>query len=358
MFSQSIPVTHVGLQTCNVSPLPGRPEQEVNAYREKDRHSTDHLSSGPDTSTKAVPREVLERIDRKILGLNYKIALGEVARFGTYAAGLVLGLPYIFTHASGPAFNLWLSLAGITATLGVAREALIHVALNVVSKVKPPHEVTPFEQRVTTLATSLAQKAGIPTPHVRVIDHKFFYAGMADRLAKKDIIVVSKQLESLNDTQLKGVLAHELAHGDRWHTKLSTAVRTLYDITSPTFFVCAWSGLYGAMARIGGGASASQSSLMLSTMALMGATYLLTAASRFVSRANELKTDLRAAKITGEPHGLIEAIEVMVAASPKTHRANSRPRLLGSHPPLSVRRDNLTHVFEGHSQMTKSDEVS
>jgi Zn-dependent protease with chaperone function len=354
MFSQSIPAPNSSWQTHSAIVPPSRAENEAIVEPDKHKCRTSQSSPGPDTSTKTVPREVVERIDQKILGLNYKIALGEVARFGTYATGLAVGLPYIFTHASGPAFNLWLSLAGISATLGVAREALIHVALNVVSKLKSPHEVSPFEQRVTTLTASLAQKAGIPTPHVRVIDHKFFYAGMADRLSRKDIIVVSKQLESLTDTQLKGVLAHELAHGDRWHTKLSTAVRTLYDIASPTFFVCAWSGLYGAMARFGGGASASQSSLILSTVALMGATYLLTAASRFVSRANELKTDLRAAKITGEPHGLIEAIEVMVAASPKSHKANSKARLLGSHPPLSVRRDTLTQVFQGHNQPADS----
>jgi Zn-dependent protease with chaperone function len=43
---------------------------------------------------------------------------------------------------------------------------------------------------------------------------------MLDRLQRKDVLLLTESLLSkLNDRELRGVIAHELAHQNRWYSR-------------------------------------------------------------------------------------------------------------------------------------------
>jgi Zn-dependent protease with chaperone function len=73
----------------------------------------------------------------------------------------------------------------------------------------------------------------------------------------------------------------------------------------------------------------------------MGLNRALDLINAYISRQTELKTDLRAVAMTGDPESLIRALEKLTAGAPAV-------RILDSHPSTHERASLIRRVFGGN----------
>jgi len=179
------------------------------------------------------------------------------------------------------------------------------------------------------------------------------------------VVVDQRLLSMLTIDELEGILAHELAHMERYDTFLQTVavslVRTLVGVLTLVLLpvVLFLDGLDRAMAWIRGQparrnvglAAGARRSIGALVGILLGAITLLMLAH---SRRREYAADERAAKATGKPIALARALsKIHRATDPEwglrsllyTHSRQDEDddlgRLLSTHPPVDERIDRL-----------------
>ena len=86
----------------------------------------------------------------------------------------------------------------------------------------------PADHRVPRIVTRLAQKAGLPIPKVYVIDQEQPNAFATGRNPKHAAIAVTRGLaDNMNDSEISGVLGHELGHIANRDILIGTIASTL-----------------------------------------------------------------------------------------------------------------------------------
>ena len=162
-------------------------------------------------------------------------------------------------------------------------------------------------------------------------------------------------LQLLNDEELEGVLAHELAHVKHRDILTSSVAAT---IAAAIMMVSRFAMFFGASRdddRRGGNPIALLATIILAPIAAM----LIQMA---ISRSREYDADAGGASIVGSPNGLVSALQKLDAAS-KTVPLDANPAtahmfiikpfsvsglagLFSSHPPTKDRIDALLHVHD------------
>ncbi|PSP42488.1 zinc metalloprotease HtpX [Halobacteriales archaeon QH_2_66_30] len=222
------------------------------------------------------------------IGLGYAAAL----LFGFFVAAPGLG------HFAGIAVAVLL-LAGSQYYFG-ANLALRTMGADVVEREEYPD----LHDRVTYLA----QQAGVPKPRVAVADNETPNAFAAGRKQGNAVVCVTTGLlEELDDEELDGVLAHELAHIMHRDFQLMTVIAALV----------VWVGAF-----------------------LVG---------RLISRYREFAADRGAATITGNPAALASALETIsdeIESVPEEdlREAERASALLAA----EVRETKLSRLFRTH----------
>lgn len=155
------------------------------------------------------------------------------------------------------------------------------------------------------MVADLAQRAGIPMPKVAVVPDPTPNAFATGRSPARAVIAVTEGLLRLADSrELRGVLAHELAHVANRDTLVATIAATGATVISYVANMLQWAFLFGGAGRDGEGEGAG-SGLLLAFLAPIAAVML----QMGISRSREYLADEYAARLTGDPEGLARALQ-------------------------------------------------
>ena len=145
----------------------------------------------------------------------------------------------------------------------------------------------------------LAQQADLSKPTVAVADNRTpnaFATGRSPSSAA--VCVTTGLLETLDDEELEGVLAHELAHVKNRDVAVMTIASFLSTIA---FLIVRWGWLFGGRGR-------NQAPLVVAIIVSLLVWVLSFLLIRALSRYREFAADRGAATITGNPSALATAL--------------------------------------------------
>jgi heat shock protein HtpX len=156
------------------------------------------------------------------------------------------------------------------------------------------------------IVARLAARAGMPTPRVYLIPTQAPNAFATGRSPSHAAVAVTEGLlQMLDEREIEGVLAHEMAHIRNRDTLLSTVAATLAGIITQAAQLLFWFGgsLLGGRDRDDEGGGLASLGLML--VAPIAATLLQLA----ISRSREYGADATGAELAGDPNALADALQ-------------------------------------------------
>jgi heat shock protein HtpX len=169
-------------------------------------------------------------------------------------------------------------------------------------------EVGP-DNRLTQIVTRLAAKAGLPQPRCYIIPDASPNAFATGRNPEHAAVAATEGiLQILDDDELEGVLAHELAHVKHRDILTSSIAAT---IAAAIMMVSRFAMFFGGARdddRRGGNPIAMLATIILAPIAAM----LIQMA---ISRSREYDADAGGAAIAGSPLGLASALQKIESAS-------------------------------------------
>lgn len=207
---------------------------------------------------------------------------------------------------------------------------------------------------IHSMVEQLAREADIPKPGVYRTGMQVPNAFATGRNPEKGVVCVTDGLiQTLDDEEVKGVLAHEIAHIKNRDTLVNSAVATIAGAIGLMAEMAFWGAMFGGR---------EEDSEMISALALMILVPLISTVIRMaVSRSMEFRADSEAVKIAQNREGLSSALEKISEASSKPPgKHNSRVQEAGAnlfiqnpfagdkitkwfstHPPLQERLENI-----------------
>lgn len=182
--------------------------------------------------------------------------------------------------------------------------ALMMSAAQAVSREQAP--------RLYAITERLCQKAALPMPRLYVIPQaapNAFATGRSPSHAS--VAVTAGLLEFLNEEEVEGVLAHELAHVRNYDILTASVAATLAGAIT-------WLAHLGRFAMIFGGGSSRDDdreggSPLVGLLMLFLAPIAAVLIQLAISRQREYAADATAAGTVGHPYGLIRALEKLGA---------------------------------------------
>jgi len=223
-------------------------------------------------------------------------------------------------------------------------------------------EVTEREApQLYRLVRKLTQNAGLPMPKVYVIDNPNPNAFATGRNPQNAAVAVTTGiLRILNDDELEGVLAHELAHVKHRDILLATIVATFVGTITFISRMAGWTMMFAGGSRDREDNGNLVASLVLMIVAPIAALLLQLA----ISRSREFMADEGGAKISGKPLSLASALRKLEQAAQIVPMHNANPstahlfivnplrgggisKLFSTHPPIEERIQRLELIAQG-----------
>src|SRR5947199_7535854 len=198
----------------------------------------------------------------------------------------------------------------------------------------------------------LTTRASLPMPRVYLIPTDTPNAFATGRDPHHAAVAVTEGImRLLNDDELEGVLAHELAHVKNRDVLISTIAATLAGAITYLAHMAQWAAMFGGRSRDDEeGGSNPIAMILLAILAPIAALLVQMA----VSRSREFQADATGAKVAGKSWGLMKALEKLQMANQQMPMADATPatahlfivnplsgetlmRLFSTHPPLEER---------------------
>jgi heat shock protein HtpX len=177
-------------------------------------------------------------------------------------------------------------------------------------KANGARELAPGElPRVRSIVSSLATRAGLPMPRLYVIDRPEANAFATGRNPEHAAVAVTTGiLDAMDDRQLTGVLAHELAHVKNRDTLVGTIAATIGGAISFIAQMAQFQMIFGGRDDNRGGGLGALVAIFLAPIAAL-------VIQLAVSRGREYGADTSSAALTGDPEALAQALERLEAAN-------------------------------------------
>jgi heat shock protein HtpX len=196
----------------------------------------------------------------------------------------------------------------------------------------------------------LATRARIPMPRVYMIPTETPNAFATGRNPEHAVVAVTEGImRILDDDELEGVLAHELAHVANRDVLISTIAATLAGAITYLAHMAQWAAIFGGRGSSDEEGTNPFTAMFLAILAPIAAMLVQMA----VSRSREFQADASGARYAGRTWGLAKALEKMHVASrvapmhanPATAHmfivnplsGQSFMRLFSTHPPIEER---------------------
>ena len=219
-------------------------------------------------------------------------------------------------------------------------------------------EVTPDSQSsFYRVVEGLAQRAGLPMPRVYIIDNpqpNAFATGRGPSNAA--VAATTGLLQSLNEQEVAGVMAHELAHVRNRDTLIMTITATIAGAI----------GMIANFALFFGGSRNNPLGIVGVLAMMILAPLAASLVQLAISRSREYEADRGGAEICGNPHWLADALEKLhrgaeridnpaAEGNPATAHmfivnplhANARDKLFSTHPSMANRVSRLRAMAPG-----------
>jgi heat shock protein HtpX len=197
----------------------------------------------------------------------------------------------------------------------------------------------------------LATKAGVPMPRVYIVPSEQPNAFATGRNPEHAVVAVTEGImRILDDDELEGVLAHELAHVTNRDVLISTIAATLAGAITYLAHMAQWAAIFGGGRHHDDEDAPSPIAMILMAMVAPIAAMLVQLA---VSRSREFQADATGARLAGRTWGLSKALEklemarhaVPMDANPATAHlfivnplsGQALTRLFSTHPPIEER---------------------
>lgn len=200
---------------------------------------------------------------------------------------------------------------------------------------------------LVAMVERLAERAGLPVPRVYICPHQAPNAFATGRNPRNAAVAVTEgALQLLDQRELQGVIAHELAHIKNRDTLTSTVAATV-------------AGLFSMLAQMaflfGGGGHGREGGHPFAGLAviLLGA-FGAALIKAMISRSREFVADADGATIAGTPDGLISALSKLDAYAQRIPLDQPNPAMnnLFIVEPFSGMRA-LTDLFASHPPTAK-----
>lgn len=190
--------------------------------------------------------------------------------------------------------------------------ALIAVALNVgayfysdrlVLRMHDAQELAPSRApELYGMVAELAARAGIPTPRLFLIDSPQPNAFATGRNPEHGVVAVTRGIvELLSPRELRGVVAHEIAHIKHRDILVSTIAAVLGSLVTSAAHALSFLSIFGSSEDEEGGAAGG---LLVALVAPIAATLIQLG----ISRSREYLADEAGARLSGDPEALASAL--------------------------------------------------
>jgi len=201
------------------------------------------------------------------------------------------------------------------------------------------------------LVRDITQRANLPMPKIYMMESASPNAFATGRDPKHSAVCVTKGLlELLDENELKGVLAHELAHVKNRDTLIMCVTAAIAGAIMLLASMARWAAIFGGFSRDRRGSGNVFALIAISIIAPIAALVVQLA----ISRSREYAADKQGAYFAKDPLGLANALKrlqqakktrPMKQASPQTahlfivnpFRASYLTKLFSTHPPTEER---------------------
>ncbi len=211
--------------------------------------------------------------------------------------------------------------------------------------------------RLHQIINEISEEAKIPKPRVFIVPTNTSNAFATGRNPKHSAVAVTSGiLELLTESELKGVLAHEIAHIKNRDILISTIAATIAGVISFVAFMARWAALFGGL----GGRDNGRGILELLVLAIL-APILALIIRLAISRSREYLADETGAKLIKDPEALASALKKLENSAKQNpmrmgneatahmfivnpFKASFLVNLLSTHPPMEQRISKLNHL--------------
>lgn len=209
----------------------------------------------------------------------------------------------------------------------------------------------------------LVQRAQLPMPRLYLMSSPSANAFATGRNPQHAAVAVTEgMLRVLDQREIEGVLAHELAHIKNRDTLTMTVTATIASAVMYLAHMAQWAAIFGGFSRdedddAGGGG------FLGLLVALVVAPLAATLIQMAISRSREYAADAMGAQLAGTPYGLADALEKLsytaqrvpadvTQATAHLFIVNPLSRqhfatLFSTHPPLEERVQRLRRMARG-----------
>ena len=222
-------------------------------------------------------------------GLRGRMGLTMFLLFGLYI--VFIGFLIAYTNAGMLTVVFMMGLFSLAQYFFSDKLALRSMGAKVVEEEEAPELHRTVER--------LCQQADLPKPQIAVADSQVPNAFATGRNQKNATVAVTSGLmRTLNQEELEGVLAHELAHIKNRDVMVMTIASFLSTIA---FIIVRWGWLFGGNGR-------NQAPVYVAILASLLVWVISFFLIRALSRYREYSADRGAASITGNPSALASAL--------------------------------------------------
>ncbi len=250
-----------------------------------------------------------------------------------YLAGLYLG------GESFAPFAIFFGLAYVVITYFAGSKMAL--ALN------GAKEITKRQQpRLYRMVENLSITVGQPMPKVYVINDRALNAFATGRDPSHSAVAVTQGLlDNLDDSELQGVLAHELGHIQNYDIRVSLVAFALASIVGIISDIILRSLIWGGGSDDDGPGS-NPVLMIIGIIAIILAPIVAALIQMAISRQREYLADATGAMTTRYPEGLAAALEKIANNKTTTRRQNSSTAHLYFANPL--KKKSLNNLFSTH----------
>jgi len=206
------------------------------------------------------------------------------------------------------------------------------------------------EHPLHRITAQLAQRAGLPMPKVYVIPDPSPNAFATGRNPSHAAVAATEGiLRVLNEHELEGVIAHELAHVKHRDILISSVAATMGAAIMMVARMAQFAAIFGGGSRDDENRGGNPIALLATVILAPVAAMLIQAA---ISRSREFAADAAAARLVGTPYGLVDALKKIHAASQRVPMdANPATAHMFIMKPFSV--SGMLSVFSTHPPLEK-----